>query len=241
MFGYRSHVHTLYWAAVAVAARIVLSMSQLTEGDDPAAMGRLQAEHRSLEKAVDDFLSALPQRLPTPHNDQLHRHVHFIGYYVDRGQPQNCMHDPVLILERDLPERLRIFDEWYDQHSLLDRDFADRMKPLVVSGNINSAVRDAWPIFKTRMVETFNLPRNLDGNMLAKALFGAEGATAGVLPNETREGYLNLFKGLYTLSRNVTIHNDHAPNPLEAEAVLVMIGVALAKIELARTEQPAQD
>lgn len=67
------------------------------------------------------------------------------------------------------------------------------------------------------------------------------GTPRGVLPNETREGYLNLFKGLYTLSRNVTIHNDHAPNPLEAEAVLAMIGVALAKIELARTEQPAQD
>ena len=74
--------------------------------------------------------------------------------------------------------------------------------PYIESGQLNVAVREAWPIFKTRMVERLGISREIDGHNLANAIFGSDGAMAGLLSDKEREGYLNLFKGLYALSRN---------------------------------------
>ena len=57
-----------------------------------------------------------------------------------------------------------------------------------------------------------------------------------LLTENERKGYLNLFKGLYTLYRNPIAHNDIQPNPEEVDAVLVMINAALVKIEQAGKE-----
>ena len=86
------------------------------------------------------------------------------------------------------------------------------------------------------MVKAFNLPTDLDGERLAVKLFGPDGATASIFDSEVREGYLNLFKRLYALSRNPTTHNDVLPDPQKAEAVLALISSALSEIEAARAE-----
>ena len=168
--------------------------------------------------------------------DNLIRHLGFIDYYLDMSQAENCTQDPVDILQRDLPQRLQSFNEWYEQRSSNDASFVARVNRLHARGQTNAAVREAWAIFKTRMVKAFNLPTDLDGERLAVKLFGPDGATASILDSEVREGYLNLFKGLYALSRNPTTHNDVLPDPQKAEAVLALISSALSEIEAARVE-----
>ena len=115
---------------------------------------------------------------------------------------------------------LKEFERWYEQQSPTDTALGDRLYPHITGGQLNPALREAWPLFKTRMVEAFGLTDDLDGHELANKLFGNNGATAGLLPNVEREGYLNLFRGLYALNRNPVSHNDLQANPEYAVAVL---------------------
>ncbi len=141
------------------------------------------------------------------------------------------MGDPVDIVAYDLPDALGLFEEWYERQSPTDSILGTRLEPHITNGQLNAALREAWPVFKTRMVEVFRLADNLDGHELTNKLFGSNGSTAGLLPDQEREGYLNLFKGLYTLSRNPVVHNDTPVNPEEAGAVLALINSALVRVE----------
>ena len=104
-------------------------------------------------------------------------------------------------------------------------------RQFVTTGQLNAAVREAWAIFKSRMVDLFALPEELDGHRLCDRLFGTNGATTGLLSDSDRQGYANLFKGLYTLNRNPISHNDMPPNPEEVDAVLALVNSALSRIE----------
>ena len=142
----------------------------------------------------------------------------------------------------DLPDILKQFDKWYASQSGLDQDLSIRLMPFIESGQLNAAVREAWPIFKTRMVNRFGISREIDGSKLVVAIFGPDGATAGLLPGPEREGYLNLFKGLYALSRNPPSHNDVRPNPAEVEAALLLISTTLTKVEkLPAEKRPSKE
>ena len=98
-------------------------------------------------------------------------------------------------MEHDLPDALKLFEEWHSTQSDLDSELSTRLTPFITSGQLNAAIREAWAIFKTRMVKHFELADNLDGHNLVTTLFSSNGATAGLLPDQEREGYLNLFKG----------------------------------------------
>ena len=79
----------------------------------------------------------------------------------------------------------------------------------------------------------FNADTDLDGANLAAYLFGPQGITTQVIDNKEREGYLNLFKGLYALNRNPVVHNDLAPNPEAIEAVISLANFAIVNLEKA--------
>ena len=114
--------------------------------------------------------------------------------------------------------------------------------PFIESGQMDAAVRAAWPIFKTRMVDRFGISEEIDGHRLVVEVFGSDGATAGLLPAKEREGYLNLFKGLYALSRNPLSHNDMRANPAEVEAALLLISTTLTMVEqLPAQERPSME
>ena len=143
------------------------------------------------------------------------------------------MGDPVDILGADVPTVLQCFDEWCHSQAPQDPDLSKRLEPYIKAGQLNAAVRETWAIFKTRMVNMFNLPSTLDGHKLAEELFGTDGATAEILGGSEREGYLNLFKGLYSLIRNPVTHNDLPPNPDETEAAIALVNSAIVKVERA--------
>ena len=202
---------------------------------------RLRNQAATLRQVTDKLLSALPSDAGID-SRTLRRHLGWIEYWLERSSPISCAHDPIDIVGSDLPDILKQFDKWYTSQSGLDQDLSARLKPFIESGQLDAAVRAAWPIFKTRMVNQFGISGEIDGHKLVVAIFGPHGATAGLLPDEKREGYLNLFKGLYALSRNPLSHNDIRPNPAEAEAALLLISITLAEVEkLPIEERPSKE
>ena len=204
-----------------------------TSGDRVDSRQELESLHSraaTLRQAIEKLLSALPSDAGI-NSPSLRRHLAWIERRLKENAPSLCVQDPIDIVRNDIPGVLKQFDKWYASQSDLDQDLSVRLKPFIESGQLDAAVRAAWPIFKTRMVERFEISREVDGQKLVVAIFGPHGATAGQLPDEKREGYLSLFKGLYALSRNPLSHNDICPNPAEAEAALLLISTTLAEVE----------
>ncbi len=244
MLTYRAHVYSLAMAASAEATRLAVALSKCVGDQQVAADARsvfaahlpgLTNQTILLRGAVDEFKSALPPEVKSQVEQHTHleRHLWFINHYLQVSAPGSCAHDPVDIVSIDMPKALGMFEEWYNVNSPSDQALNSRLEPHVSNGQLNAAVREAWAIFKTRMVEMFNLPAGTDGDSLAGRLFGGGSVTTQFLDAHEREGYLHLFKGLYALSRNPVAHNDVPPNPEETEAVLALVSSALTRIEAA--------
>ena len=186
--------------------------SSSDKDDSKQELESIRNRAETLNQAIDKLLSALPSDASI-YSGSLEQHLNFIEYYLKRNAPFSCAQDPIDIVSRDLPGLLKQFDKWYSSQSALDDELSSRLMPCITSGQLNAAVREAWPIFKTRMVKQFGISDDIDGNKLVVAIFGPNGATAGLLPGKEREGYLNLFKGFYTLSRNPPSHNDIFAQP----------------------------
>ena len=247
MLTYRAHIYTLAMEASGAAVDLGLSLSRcvsLPRGPDRDVrlleeMPDIERQAAALENAVTELLSALPKEVSgsvTRGDQGLLRHLRWINRRVKERIPTACAGDASDIAAQDIPEVLRYFDAWHERQSPAYPGLVERVTPLISVGQLDSALRFAWVYFKTRMVETFGLPENLDGTQLFNALFSDSGRTAGILPNSEREAYLNLFRGLYVLNRNPVGHNDVEPNPEEFEAVLSMINSALVRMDKARQE-----
>lgn len=133
-------------------------------------------------------------------------------------------------MNRDLPDLLDRFEAWYETASGLDPEYVRRLESFDRGQHINSAEREAWTIFKTRMTEAYDLPGNVDGHELVERLFGGNDPAVSFLSESERRGYHNLFMGLYTLFRNEVAHNDREPNPAATDAVIALIGITLSRI-----------
>ena len=238
MVTYRSHINNLAMNAAGEAMRLGLLLSQVVAlrhtpeyREKPEQdLGEIRFAVATLNQAIDKLLSALPSEVST-HPGNLKRQLRFIDFNLKNGDPWSCAQDPIDIVRGDLPGILSRFDAWYAGQSALDSELSTRLMPFITSGQLNAAIREAWAIFKTRIVKQFELADELDSYNLVTTLFGSNGVTVGLLPDKEREGYLNLFKGLYALSRNPTAHNDTPPNPAEVDAVLTLISSTLVKIE----------
>lgn len=242
MLAYRAHVYALAMAVSAEATTLALSLGECVAAQQVASDRRaiaeeylpdLRSNESSLRAAMDKLREALPSEARSEIIGATHlmRHLGWIKYRLDQGLPGACQGDPIDILKLDLPEVLKRFEKWYERQSPTDSTLGDRVQPHIAAGQFRTALRDAWPLFKTRMVEAFDLSDDLDGDRLVSKLFGSSGATVGLLPNDEREGYLNLFKGLYTISRNPVAHGDVPENPEESSAILALINSALVRIE----------
>ena len=242
MLTYRGYVYTLAMAASADATALALSLAHcVSQWHQPDYRERarddlpsLQGDADRLRDSVDKLFTALPPDVREAVQEgrtKLLRHLSFIEYWLGKNNPISCAHDPIDIAKHDLPAVLALFNEWYERHSPGSAELPDRLAPLITTGQLNAAARESWAIFKSRMVDLFGLPDELDGHKLVDQLFGTDGATAGILSNSDRRGYANLFKGLYTLNRNPISHNDVPLNPEEIDAVLALVNSGLRKIE----------
>ena len=245
MFTYRAHIYALAMTVSAEATELACSLTECVTAQEVASDRRAVAEKylpdlRSNEISLRVAIDKLTETLPSEAREEilgatnLERHLYWIKYRADQDLPGACRSDPIDIVKVDLPEVLKRFERWYERRSPTDSTLGDRAQPHIAAGQFRSALRDAWPLFKTRMVETFGLSGDLDGHRLVGQLFGSAGATVGLLPDDEREGYLNLFKGLYTLSRNPVAHGDVPENPEESIAILALINSAMVRIKDAR-------
>ena len=241
MLAYRTHIYSLAMAASAEVTKFAVDLSnfladrQLSsdrQGTLNQHLPELKINAQSLRSAVNKLERALPAEVREDIvKTYLRQHLYWIGRRLNEGLPAACVNDPIDIVSRDLPDVLRLFERWYERQSPTHDALSARVNPQIENGELNSALREAWPFFKTRMVEAFELDDDLDGEKLATKLFGNTGATSELLPSVEREGYMNLFKGLYALNRNPVSHNDVKTNPEYAAAVLALINATLLRIE----------
>ncbi len=244
MLTYRTHVYRLVLAVSAEAMGFAMALSRCESAlsmttDDQQTIGEhlpsLRECASALRAAIDELRDALPEDAQEKalQPSRLLRHMAFAESYLNKGQPLNCIQDAIDMSTRDLSIFLGFFEEWYDNSSPRDEVLSSRVEPLLEIGQFNSANREAWVIFKKRMREMFNAPSDLDGAELAAYLFGNQGITTQVIDSKEREGYLNLFKGLYALNRNPVVHNDLDPNPEAIEAVISLANFAIVNLEKA--------
>ena len=151
------------------------------------------------------------------------------------GLPGNVKHDGQDIIKGDIPKLMKLFDDWYAQQSPVDADLSKELNRYISNGEMDTGLLIAWRYFKTSTTKGIRVRWDLDSHRLFVALFGQNGATASLFPdNVQREGYRNLFEGLYTLYRAPFAHNsDVQYDPAEAQAILSFINSMLVKIERA--------
>jgi len=241
ILGYHSRIHSAVMDASGQAIALSLSLSNLeaerSRGDfkerQQAALPQLVREAESLRRAIYELLAALPSevREASEKGTSLLRHLGWIQKRFNEHSPLSAAGDPVDIVRVDLPGVLAIFNDWYSRRSPIDSDLHERLAPYIAAGQLSAAERESWIVFKSRVVSTFGLPEDVDGHRLADALFGQPDVTANLLSSQQRVGYLNLFKGLYTLFRNPVAHNDIQANPEEIEAVIALLNSFLAQVE----------
>ncbi len=251
MYSYRVQVYDLYHAAHRKAVQLVLSHAEcppqprrprftaveIPEDEQQAFDQGLRAVEDAfgeLAQAVEALQAALPKEVR--HVGHLGRHLMFTRHYLDKKSPDNCAHDAADILHRDLPLVLERFDAWYEAQSRLDPALIQQLEAFTQLAHVNSAVREGWAAFKTRSVGSFDLSQDIDGERLAIQLSGGTGVLRGPLSDKDCEAYLNLLRGLWAVGRNPVVHNDAAPNPAVADAVLTLLSYVLARLEDARPD-----
>ena len=238
-----------YHAAIEQAIELVLCHasilsngplhSEATKAEQDRFAKRLTATRTALdqlERAVAELKAVLP--IEARNTEGLDRHLYWSSKRLRERQPEECAGDARDILVQDLPHLLTKFNSWYEKQSQLDPLLSTRLQPLVRAGHTNSAVREAWAVFKTRCIDAFDLPAEIDGWRLAERLFGDNGVMQDRMNDSERRGYQHMLKGLYALSRNPIAHNDSPPNPAEADAVLTLVSRTLARLEEARQPDP---
>lgn len=234
MYSYHTHVHSLYTVAVSRAAAVLVAYERCVRHDPedaefPDALGELRARFGDLQVAADALFAVVPVEVAAA--GELKRHMHFGNVFINiKGRPDGWQNNGQLVLDRDLPAIFNAFNDWYAAASGIDPELVERLHPFNSVAHINSASREAWAIFKTRLIEAFDLPGNLDGHKLIERLFDGDDPEVATLSKRERQGYSNLLKGLYSLNRNPVSHNDAHPNPAEADAVIALIGICLSRI-----------
>lgn len=234
MYSYRARVHSLYAEALSKAAAVLVAYELCVRQDPedvefPDALGELKARFGDLQVAVDALSAVLPVEVAAA--GRLTRHMVYGNDYINiEGRPRAWGSDARFVLECDLPAVLDAFDDWYATASGIDPELVERLRPFNGVSHINSAGREAWAIFKTRVIEAYDLPDDIDGHALVDRLFSDDDPVVPSLSDGERRGYRNLLKGLYTLHRNPVAHNDQEPNPGAADAVIALIGICLSRI-----------
>lgn len=239
MLTFHSYVHSLARAVAGRASSILVLLAQCVETrDEPdlVALGSLKpeilVEVEALKTSSKELLAALPEEVDIGESGgQLDRHVGFIEYWIRRDRPQSCLHDPSDILVNDLPGVMSAFDRWYDATAAPHPELVNRLRRHIQSGDMKSAVRDGFAIWKTRIVELFGLPDDIDGSRLSNRLFDEQGATAEILTERQRSACDNLYTSLYTLLRNPPSHGDVNLDRQLSEGGLTLLAWLLTMLE----------
>lgn len=134
------------------------------------------------------------------------------------------------ICNYDIPDLEKSFHDWVKNNVYFDKELNEKTSDLVIRREFDSAIRRAFVILKSRMVNKFNCDDNLDGVAIVNQLFGRSSNITSIDEND-RQALRDLLAGLYGVFRNKYAHHDTLAPWHEADAVLSMINYSLKRID----------
>jgi len=196
---------------------------------EDAEVDELKAQKTILEAEIEKFLNLSDLKLTDC--GSLERHLHFMGYYLDKNNKNGAEGDVRDIVFHDLPSVLRklISNQGTDSH--FDQKLRDGVFPLIQGEHYDSAIRKAFVILTERLRRAFGVEEEKDGDDLINLVFGRGGTLAVSLSNGEKTNYRNLISGFYGVYRNKFAHNDIEPTLPEVKAILEMVNNIIIELE----------
>lgn len=158
------------------------------------------------------------------------RHFHFIRYYLDEDNPSKCIDDSRDLIERDIPGIMKTVTLGISEATYHPK-ISERVFPPLKRQEFDSAVRRAFAVLKSELVEKFQVPSDIDGESLFNACFGRGGTALEFLGESESLALRNYLSGLSILYRNHFAHNDLDGEWTEAAAVIIGINSILLRLE----------
>ena len=208
-----------------------------TKFDNNAEVDNLTLDTANLEQLYNNLLGILPKEIQTCSN--LERHLYFMKYYLKRNDIKSNRGDINDICEHDIAEIEKAFLLWCKQPKHYDDELAKGVSDLLAKQEIDSAVRKAFAILKTRLTRQFTMPDSIDGPELVNRIFGSNGCHGLPIDDGKRQALRDLLAGLYGVFRNKYAHNDITPTWAEAEAIISMVNVTLLELDRLATKPVA--
>lgn len=188
----------------------------------------LRQDVENLRALYENLMAVLPEEVG---RSNMGRHLHFLDYYLQRDNKENCRGDVHDILNIDLPEIEEGFREWVKDAEHYDESLRRAVSELIARREYDSAVRKAFVILKERLIEKFGADHSLDGSELVNSIFGSSGTARGTIDPSECQAWRDLLAGLYGVFRNRFAHRDIDPTWAEADGVISMLNVVLQKLE----------
>ena len=196
---------------------------------EDADITEIQVHREELDTQVAKFLNV--SGLDWSACGNLGRHLHFLKYWLDRGDKQSCFSDVRDIVFYDLPTALKNLVKSNPEDSHFDQRLRDAVLPLVQGRHYDSAIRKAFIVLTERLRRAFGVDEHVDGDALANAVFGKGGKIPGALDESRKQYYRNLLSGFYGVYRNKFAHNNVDPSLSEVKAILEMVNNIIIEIE----------
>ncbi len=182
----------------------------------------------SLMKTTFDQLSKLLDGIKSDRVRAFYRHISFI-LKDPKANGEANLRD---VLDYDLPEIRRLYLEKLKGFPYLDTQLKEECENLLLNCEYDSVIRKAFVVFKDRAVKKFNLPSNLDGEVLVNRLFSPDKGLIQVSDEkDKREAFRNFCVGLFQYFRNAYAHNLIDNPEYVVETVISSINMILKTMD----------
>lgn len=131
----------------------------------PAA--ELLLDAKALHIRVENLAAMMPERAMA---GEALRHSSWMVHWLTKNDVASCTDDVHGIVDRDLPQAIANIQEWANKLTYVDADLRQEIAPLIRTRQFDSAIRKAFVVLKTRLVEKFQLAERLDGVPLVNEL-----------------------------------------------------------------------
>jgi hypothetical protein len=166
---------------------------------------------------LQNRLESVDRIMPAGIDIHWERKLQFLNYYIE-------------LSNSILPEAIRKVKELGSTSTFLDAELRAAVSPLVRTQQFSSAIRTAFVLLTERMRKRFDLPGGVDGAVMVNAIFGSGSAYFPRMTNSERQARRDYIAGLYGVLRNKYAHSDPPLDPVELEAVLSGVNLALKLI-----------
>lgn len=182
----------------------------------------------SLMKTTFDQLCKFLDGIKTDRISAFYRHISFV-LKDPKAYGEANLKD---IMDYDLPKIKELYLEKLKSFPYLDRQLKDECENLLINCEYDSVIRKAFVVFKDRAVKQFNLPNNLDGEILVNRLFSPDKGLIQVsVEKDKREAFRDFCVGLFKYFRNAYAHNLIDNPEYVVETVISAINMILKTMD----------